>query len=291
MTNSPLWLAAIILLIVPLTWIISKYLQKNSNADDRYSDRRERISNIHRPFKWIMMAIPSVPKLNYFGLTKKMRATERDCKSERNDENRIIADATDRIAGLTCVIAITAIVSAAISGGSLYVIKGQLDEMRISSRAWVGPSITTFETLQLGQPLKAIIQFTNTGHEPAMLMDISVHRLWSKDEWINGTAVEHLAKMKSACMAAPPTFATRAVFPNAGISSYSLVYSTDKDGLSNKYLVERELLDGRKMLTINGCFVYLTAGKIAHTSFCYAYEADKLHSPVMNICTVGWDAN
>lgn len=167
----------------------------------------------------------------------------------------------------------------------------QLDDSRKSARAWIGAMGGVMAPPIVNEPAKITISYVNTGKEPGATFDAAAFKLFTKEEWKNGAAVSDILSFKDYCMKVDKIEPTRVAFPTTGFSSYNMSIITNAEDFPEKYVVDDDLVSGRRILVIKGCLIYKTANKIAHSPFCYSYQAAVTLLPNLNICTVGWGAD
>jgi hypothetical protein len=163
-------------------------------------------------------------------------------------------------------------------------------------RAWVYPTQTTMEgDLAVGQPIKVLVQYINSGREPASAF-VAVERFvpFSKEEWNGGKAAQSLEDWrKNICFKmaydpkAPKDAATRAVYPQVGQTTYNMEIGSDDPSFPKKFTVADDLKNGGQVVAFQGCFIYRTIGSTHHTAFCNYYQNAVTKPPALNICTVG----
>jgi hypothetical protein len=88
-------------------------------------------------------------------------------------------------------------------------------------------------------------------------------------------------------MAVNTVVQTSTAYPTTGFGAHNMNIDTNADVIEKSYIVDQPLIDGEKILTIRERFVYFTAQKVRHSSFCYFYRAKQFTLPNLGICTVG----
>ncbi len=49
----------------------------------------------------------------------------------------------------------------------------------------------------------------------------------------------------------------------------------------------KDLIDGKKTLIVQGCFLYMSFNVLRHSYFCYFYKAPTTKPSNLNICLIG----
>jgi hypothetical protein len=226
-----------------------------------------------------------------------------------NANNGVVtAIATAVIAALTWSISEDSKKQAGAAISQFEIMKSQLGEMKSSSeqsdkiienyrrladaaeaaqRAWIGPVTATMVPPVVNQSIKTNISYANSGKEAAGINESADFKVFSKEEWTNGAAAKSIEEFTSKCTAINSFFPTRTAYPTSGLVTYNMNIDTAMEGVDKSYLADQALIDGDKILAIRGCFVYFTAQKLRHSSFCYFYYSKQIVMPNMSICTVG----
>jgi hypothetical protein len=158
----------------------------------------------------------------------------------------------------------------------LRAIRGQLDEMQLEGRAWVGPAGALLASKDANEPLKVTLSFRNYGRQPATFVRSGgvIGYIFTEA----GVQIQDFSAWKN-----PTLFHPQSTCQNK--SSYQTiypgdsVYSTDEtpgasplmgdDGRIVSVQRFRELVALRqRVLLIYGCFTYVTEGKNMFTTFC-----------------------
>lgn len=164
-------------------------------------------------------------------------------------------------------------------------------EIVAASRAWLGPLTTTINSVQKDKALEGVVQYQNTGREPAtdVLPNIST-KIYLLDEWNSGTAAKEIIALAEKCLAISETQLPRGlqvVYPNIGFSTYQLHFDTNKGAEPDKIIVTDDMIAGKTIFKVQGCFIYRSIGSIHHSAFCYFYQGNSTSLPNLNICNVG----
>jgi hypothetical protein len=157
--------------------------------------------------------------------------------------------------------------------------------MVASQRAWVGPRNAKSDIApEIGKDLKIVVEYQNTGREPALETIFDAEAFAAPDSAESGVRInDFIAQCKIKWK---PT-QKGVVFP-AGPTSSSYELTAPMDANS----IDQDVIDGNKVIFIDGCFNYKSAGGIHRTSFCYYFSSAKKTKPAnWNICGVGNDAD
>jgi hypothetical protein len=162
------------------------------------------------------------------------------------------------------------------------------DNMVASQRAWVGPRNAKSATgPELEKPLDIVIEYQNTGREPALetVVDSDVFVATSEED-NSGLVSKKVDDFISRCKIKWMPTQKGVVFPSGNTgSAYELTKTLDAED------IDQDVLDGAKSIIIDGCFVYKSAGGIHRSSFCYFFTAKKTKPTNWRICAVGNDAD
>ena len=164
-----------------------------------------------------------------------------------------------------------------------------------SGRAWLGTrGAVLINSMSVGSPITARIDYVNSGHEPAKEMQTPGNiAVYTQAEWDNGFASQQIDQLKTECLSLGRSRIIGVSFPTAAENSYS--YDIDsarvvQDG-GQPLSITNDILSGNHIITVEGCFVYETDGKVRHTSFCYARPNIKNQPGQMTYCHGGNDAD
>ena len=165
------------------------------------------------------------------GQLDEMKATESQT-NEMIETNRKLAEAAGKQA------------QAAIDSA-----KTAQENMVASRRAWIGPRNAKSEAApELDKPLNIIIEYQNTGREPALETIFEAEAFAAEDSTDTTNRINdfiYQCKIKWT-----PT-QKGVVFPSGPTSSsYELTKPLDSS------VVDQDIIDGTKIIFIDGCFVY-----------------------------------
>jgi hypothetical protein len=135
-----------------------------------------------------------------------------DLAAEPAPQDRWTRWATVAMAVATIVYAILVWRQLAVMGRQLGVMDGQLRQMQVASRAWVGLANATSTPIVAGKKIGFDLRFTNTGETPANKVVISCAIYIGKE----GCDIESLAATDVELMSSLPM--QRAIAPNAIVS-------------------------------------------------------------------------
>jgi hypothetical protein len=152
-----------------------------------------------------------------------------------------------------------------------------------AQRAWVGPRDARLEGKPVpGQKNKFIVEYQNTGKEPALAFFFEASPLITTvAEDMNGVLTTRMMIALQKCLATPARILAGVVFPTSGFNSNALNIAVDEK------LIDDDVATGAKILVVNGCFAYQTGNVTHHSAFCYFYRADESDITHLNICTAG----
>jgi hypothetical protein len=104
------------------------------------------------------------------------------------------------------------------------------DALIVSQRARIAPGDASLDPLQSGQPVKAKLNYSNAGHEPAPL-DISfLLKTWPTFAWSKGTATADILAYRDSCLASSIVQGQIVAYPTTGFGSgyAGTIISNDK---------------------------------------------------------------
>ena len=157
-----------------------------------------------------------------------------------------------------------------------------------SQRAWVGPRNVRIDTAPiLGQPLEAILEYQNTGHEPATetIKDVDIFTA-SDEEDKAGLAMSKVSDFISKCKIMWKPESATVVYPSTGLGVGYNATSTI-DGA----LIDEDVIAGAKNIYLSGCFVYKTFEAIHRSWFCFYFKNGKTKPANWAICEAGNNAD
>ena len=152
-----------------------------------------------------------------------------------------------------------------------------------AQRAWVGPRDARFESKPAsGKTNKIIIEYQNTGKEPALGFTFDAeHYAATLAQDADGTITKKTAAYVNKCGQLLAMLGGGVVYPASGFSALNLSLPIDEK------LIDDEVIDGKKVIVVNGCFAYVTGGAAHHSAFCYFYRGDENDSNHLSICLNG----
>jgi hypothetical protein len=161
-------------------------------------------------------------------------------------------------------------------------------------RAWLGPVDANITASAVLTPLKGMVSFNNTGHQPAATNASLMPTIFSAADWDNGNAISDIEKYADQCTHSPiAEIGIRMIFPTSGFTSYNLGYDgTQKDVRDiGRLSVTDGIVAGTQIVAFKGCIIYRTVNEIHHTAFCYFYRAKSVDPAHLFYCTVGQAAD
>jgi hypothetical protein len=155
------------------------------------------------------------------------------------------------------------------------------EAMIASNRAWIGPREAKIEgPVELEKPIEVSIDYGNSGKEPGLSFRYYVDSFQGTvtDE-ITGTNSGKIAKYLTDCRNTG-IGPGQVVFPSTGLSAYKLT-------IKPKDMPDQAVIDGNKIVFVQGCFVYQTFNIVRHTYFCFFYKGKSTKPENLNICLAG----
>jgi hypothetical protein len=143
-------------------------------------------------------------------------------------------------------------------------------------------------------PLQATVLFGNSGRQPAPTLTLMIPKIYSLEEWNNGTASADIEKFKTECLQLPMNDQNaRITFPTTGFNNFIIRYDGTQQNIRDvqKLSISPDLIGGKEIAAFEGCFVYRTSGQVHRTSICYFYQAKVSDVAHLNYCTVGQAAD
>jgi hypothetical protein len=157
----------------------------------------------------------------------------------------------------------------------------------LAQRAWVGPTIAAIEEeLELGKPLKVSIQYANSGRGPALnfIYAGDVFAATTADD-ANGVIAAKVDADFKGCRAATTLRAGQVVFPTVANTTNNLRITTKDE------FVDQEIINGEKMIIVDGCFIYKSFDVVRHSYFCYYFKNKKTKRDGLSYCENGAGAD
>jgi uncharacterized protein YecT (DUF1311 family) len=163
--------------------------------------------------------------------------------------------------------------------------KTSRDALIAAERAWVGPRNARIDAAPtFTKDLDIIIDYQNSGREPA------IETIWDTDVFTatdeednNGTVTRRIDNFIANCKTMWKPFQATVVYPSSGGlgGGYALTKTLLKESIDD------DLIEGRRLIAISGCFVYRTVRTIHRSWFCYFYRNGKTKPAAWNICISG----
>lgn len=152
-----------------------------------------------------------------------------------------------------------------------------------SERAWVGPRNAKINNAPvLDQDLKIIVEYGNTGREPAVetVYDTDIFTAGDSDAQ---EALNRINGFIADCKIMWKPDRASVVYPSVGLSAanYTLTATMEKSK------IDADVISGEKIIFLSGCFSYKTTESIHRSWFCYFFKAGKTDLNNWNICATG----
>jgi hypothetical protein len=156
--------------------------------------------------------------------------------------------------------------------------------MMQAQRAWIGPRDARLESKPVaGQKNKFVVEYQNTGREPALSFVFDATAFLSTDaEETDGTTGRKMSDYLLKCINTPARALAGVVFPTAGFAVSQLSIEI------NEKFIDDDVATGiDKSIIVQGCFAYQTGNAIHHSAFCYFYRANRSDTAHLNVCLSG----
>ncbi len=152
-----------------------------------------------------------------------------------------------------------------------------------AGRAWVGPRDARLESKPVAaKKNKAIVEYQNTGKEPAVgFVYTAFPFVVTAAEDTSGASAKTMLENMQKCINTQPAMLAGVVFPTSGFNAGNLTTSIDET------LIDQDVVDGNKIIVMQGCFAYQTGNITHHSAFCFFYKADQTDIAHLNICRSG----
>jgi hypothetical protein len=169
------------------------------------------------------------------------------------------------------------------------------DSLIAAQRAIIGPigaSITG--QLKARNPIKATINYANTGRQVALTNTEILSKVFSIIEWKNGIASNDIIRFQQTCTKSELVEATAlAIYPTSGFTSYSANVDSSSQNIpeQQRFTASEKLISGEEVFVINVCFVYKTFESTHHSASCFFNQANVTPSNNLTFCSVGQGAD
>ena len=154
-----------------------------------------------------------------------------------------------------------------------------------SQRAWVGPNNAKIDgEIAIGKPFSIIVEYLNTGREPAVNFIYTTDAFASTaEEEAAGISLAKVNAVFKGCREAQVVSGGSVVFPSTGgFGAGQNLTLTQPDSF-----VDQNIIDGSTTIVVDGCFLYRSIGLIRHSYFCYFYKSKTTKPSNLNICQNG----
>ena len=152
-----------------------------------------------------------------------------------------------------------------------------------SQRAWVGPRNARFESQPtVGQKNKLVVEYQNTGNEPALGIGFYVEPFTATlAEDSNGDVAKKLIAYVTKCSKLPSFAGAGVAYPTSGLNASNLTAPIED------LMIDDDVMSGKRIILLSGCFAYQTGGAVHHSAYCYFYQNGRVDSGHLAICQSG----
>ncbi len=148
--------------------------------------------------------------------------------------------------------------------------KGALEA---TQRAWITPiGANLLQQLQLDQGIRFAVLFINPGREPAIDIGFKIKSDLIDKYNTQFTSIDDVTVPENTSCDGLSTIKGRAIMSPSGGSLIAVGWNFDSRHSERPFLVDDEILNGRKFYVVSGCAAYNTYSKPHKTSFCYILE-------------------
>ena len=156
------------------------------------------------------------------------------------------------------------------------------DALAVGRRAWVGVVNARIDgRLERNADLDILIDYRNTGHEPATdLAVIATPLVIEAEKRAEPATMSRLQQFADRCLAESYVGAALA-FPNDEGTPYqaeTVVKAGD---------VDDAMVDGRKLVIVETCIVYMSSGAIHHSAACHFFQGGRTPPDRFAVCAKG----
>ncbi len=192
--------------------------------------------------------------------------------TDRDSETRKSADALER------ALAVANRQASALENAN----KIASDALSAGKRAWVGVVNARIDgRLAANTDLALLVEYRNSGHEPATdLAVIQTPIVIETDKRADPATLSRLEQFAQRCMAENYVGAGIA-FPSGDGQTYQAEAAIKASDIDDA------LVDGRKLVIVQGCIVYMTSGSIHHSSSCLYFQAGRTSPDHFSTCAKG----
>ena len=131
------------------------------------------------------------------------------------------------------------------------------------------------EKPQLGQPIKITVEYRNSGRQPAQTFQYVFQKRFSDSDYINiKKGFDFVMKSQNACKnVVEMQEVGQVVFPTEQNTFYNAFSNSNEEG-ADRFVTDADLLAGKTVDLVTGCFLYRTFNKTRHTAFSFFYKSD-----------------
>jgi hypothetical protein len=192
--------------------------------------------------------------------------------ADREGELKKSAEATDR------ALAVANQQSAALENAN----KIASDALAVGRRAWLGVTGARIDgRLEPNADLTIVVEYRNTGREPATnLAVIATPFVIEAEKRAEPSTMSRLEQFADRCMAENYVGASIA-FPSDDTQKYqaeAVIKASD---------VDNALVDGRKLVIVETCIVYMSSGAIHHSAACNFFQGGRTPQDRFAACAKG----
>lgn len=153
------------------------------------------------------------------------------------------------------------------------------------NRAWLAPISGTFQKPPvLGQPILLVVNYQNTGREPAR-SSVHFQSVWKVNTTKNlGGGVRFTPVPNTTCNGLVPSEGSQTIYPSA-----TQFYQSSIPPRAD-FVVDNALINQDIILQWQGCFVYLTFDSPHKSAFCFwlrPIDNEPITNWSWNFCTSG----
>jgi len=188
-------------------------------------------------------------------------------EQDKNDANYQIARWTAVVGQWTRWLVIVGAITAAVLTIQAIILINQLGEMRTDQRAWIAPIGARLNgELITGQPINVLVDFANSGKEPALnLINVATAGIS-----FPMSEQELTAELKFG-PAAPSAIDRCAIaIPRNGFPAiYPATVQHQAADIGNAWIADDAVLNRKRIFFLHGCFGYLTMSEVHHSQYCF----------------------
>jgi hypothetical protein len=136
----------------------------------------------------------------------------------------------------------------------------------------------------------------NVGKEPARAIISTELKKWSLEEWQNGTTtVSYIKSSTDQCKDNRDiSNGSFSIYPTTGSNNYQISQNSNSPETlyADRFLVDKDIISGKAIVTIISCVTYRTMNQIHHSTSCHYYVAGEVRDATnVILCTDGNEAD